>query len=270
MEPVLLGSIANIVINFIFDPANPDFILKEFLVAIVFAAMLTEVNRMIELKLDKKVGWANNLGKRFFLQLIYLTITLLLLLNIVGNIYIWSIGDDFYSLRELITINLSVFVVAFILTFFKWSIHFYKNWVHAEYSLENTNKQLAELKSEFQKKEQQIELLKGNDILLVDVEDINFVKSELGIVWVYYDTDKAVSQSSLLNLAELLPKHLFFHASRNSIIRRDMILSISPSTYGKISLNLKNVLDGNFSITISRLKAASFRKWYNSTSTGIK
>lgn len=265
LEPILLGSIANIVINFIFNPASPDFILKEFLIAIVFATILTEINRFIDLRLERKHSWAKNLGKRFFYQLTYLTVSLIVVINVIGNIYIWLIGDGFYSLRELLIINLCVFVVALLLTFFKWSVHFYKNWINAEHNLTDSTKELNKLKSEFEKGSNQIELQKGNGLLQLNAEDINFVKSDLGVVWVYYDHSKAVFNGPLLGLMEMLPNHLFFHATRNTIIRQEMILSISPSTYGKIDLKLKDMVDGNCSITISRLKAASFRKWRNSS-----
>lgn len=267
LEPILLGSIANIVINFIFDPADPDFIFKEFFVAIAFALILTEVNRLIDNKLDKIMNWATNLGKRFLNQLIYLTTSLLVLINIIGNAYIWLIGDDFYSISELIIINLCVFGVALLLTFFKWSMHFYKNWVRAERNLENTHEHLTKLKSEFDKTHTQIELQKINGTLHISAEDIHLVKAELGIVWVYYETGKAVFQHSLGSLMELLPKHLFFNATRNTIVRKDKVLSIAPSTYGKINLIVKNTLEDTTQITISRLKAASFRKWYNSSSS---
>ncbi len=267
LEPILLGSIANIVINFIFDPTNPDFILKEFFVAIVFSAILTEINRLIDIKLDKKISWTQNLGKRFIYQLLYLTLTLLVLLNIIGNIYILVIGDDFYSIWEYVVINLCVFGVALLFTFLKWSMHFYKNWIQAERNLENTHEHLNELKSEFNKTNTQIELQKGNSLLRVKAENVELVQAELGIIWVYFDVEKAVFPNTLANLVALLPKHLFFHATRNTIVRRDSIVSTSPSTYGKINLIVQSTLEGNTSITISRLKAASFRKWYNSSSS---
>ncbi len=266
IEPILLGSIANIVINFIFNPASPDFILEEFLIAIVFAAMLTEINRIIDFRLERKLSWTKNLWKRFLYQLVYLTAALLVVINIIGNIYTWMIGDGFYSLKELLIINLCVFVVALLFTFFKWSVHFYKNWMNAEHSLTDSTKELNELKSEVEKSSNQIELQKANSILQISAKDINFVKSDLGVVWVYYDGTKAVFNGSLLSLMELLPRHLFFLATRNTIIRQETILSISPSTYGKIDLKLKDIDNDNTSITISRLKAASFRRWRNSSS----
>lgn len=265
LEPILLGSIANIAINFIFNPSRPDFILKEFLIAIVFSGVLTEINRFIDFRLEKKLSWANNLGKRFIYHLAFLTLSLIVVINVIGNVYTWLIGDGFYSFKELFIINVCVFVVALLLTFFKWSAYFYKNWINAEHSLTDSTKELNNLKSEFEKSSNQIELQKGNGLLQLNVEDINFVKSDLGIVWVYYSGSKAVFNGSLLTLMELLPKHLFFHANRNMIIRQEMILSISSSTYGKIDLKLKDMVDDTSLITISRLKAASFRKWRNSS-----
>ncbi|PWL38869.1 hypothetical protein DKG77_11570 [Flagellimonas aquimarina] len=266
IEPILLGSIANIIINFIFNPTRPDFILKEFLIAIMFAMILTETNRVIDFRLEKKLSWTNNLSKRFLYQLMYLTIALLVVINVIGNTYTWLIGDGFYSLNELLVINLCVFVVALLLTFFKWSVHFYKNWISAEHSLTNSAKELDELKSEFDKSSNLIELQKGNGIVQIKAEAIRFVKSDLGIIWVYYDDKKAAFNGTLVGLMQLLPQHLFFQATRNTIIRQEIIMSITPSTYGKIDLKIKDGVDDNAMITISRLKAASFRKWRNSTS----
>ncbi len=267
LEPIVLGSLANIVINYIFNPSRPDFIWEEFMVAVIFALMVTEINRLIDFKLEKKVGWTDNLGKRFFYQLVYLATTLFVILNVVGNIYTWLKGDGFYSLNELVIINISVFMVALVLTFLKWSMHFYKNWRSTAHHLQHSHKALDALKSELEKTTRQIALLKGNSQLRVAVEDIQYAESELGVVWVHFEGSKAVFNDSLHALMEQLPGRIFFHANRNTVVRKDMVLSIASSTYGKIELQLKESLDLGTPITISRSKAASFRRWYNGISS---
>lgn len=266
IEPIILGSIVNIVVNYIFDPFEPDFILEEFLVAIVLAIPITEINHFISQRLDRKFNWTNHFALRFLYHLIYLTIALLIVLNVLGNLYIWIIGDDFYSLNEILIINLSVFVIALLLTIFQWLFQFYKNWQKAEINFQNTNEELYKIKSELEKGSQELELQKGNSTLRINIGDIKYVKSEFGIVWVYYNNDKAVFNSSLSSLSEYLPKKYFFQANRNAIISRDSVLSFSNSIYGKIDLQLKELYNENQRITISRLKASRFRKWYNSTS----
>ncbi len=265
LEPILLGGIANIIINYIFDPKNPDFLLNEFLVAFMFAFVVTEANRKINMVLDKKISWTHNFRKRFIYHLIYLTISLALILNVLGNIYLWIIGDGFHTLNELLIINLSVLILAFLLTVLKWATHFYNNWSKAEIHLADSTKKFDELKSEIGKSEQQIELLKNNNIYRINVNDIQLARIEYGIVWVYFETDnKGVYQGKLNNLKMLLPDFLFFQATRNTVLRKDIIVSISSATYGKIDVKLNEKLLADNTLTVSRPKASQFRKWYNS------
>ncbi len=66
IEPIILGSAANIVVNYIFDPKNPDFVLNEFFVAFLFAFIVTEVNRKISMTLEDRFSWTHHFSKRFF------------------------------------------------------------------------------------------------------------------------------------------------------------------------------------------------------------
>ncbi len=265
LEPLVLGAIANTIINYIFDPENPDFVLSEFLIAFVFAAIVTEVNRKINSTLEKKYSWTHNFGKRFSSHLIYLTIALILILNVVGNLYLWIVGDGFHTFRELLIINLCVFILALLLTFLKWSTHFYYNWRKTEHHLKASTQQFNTLKSEVSKAEQQIELLKGNDLYKVHANDVQYARIEHEIVWVYFEEgNKGVYQDTLYNLNNMLPDFLFFQTTRNTIVRKDMIQSIASSTYGKIDVKLKGKSFEDYIITVSRPKAAQFRKWYHS------
>ncbi len=133
--------------------------------------------------------------------------------------------------------------------------------------LTDSNRKFNDLKSGIDKLEHQIELLKGNNIFRINISDIQFAKIEFGTVWVYFEKNyKAVYSGTLNDLNSLLPSFLFFRTTRNSILRRDIILSISPSTYGKIDLKLKETIVGEDNITVSRPKASQFRKWYYSNS----
>ncbi len=265
LEPLFLGCIANILINFIFKPNNPDFILQEFVTAIAFSILVTEINRFIDGKLEHRIPWTRQLGKRFVYQLSFLTLTLLVILNGVGNLYIWLIGDDFYSIKELVIINLSVFLVALLLTLIKWAVHFYKNWKNAEHELDSSKETLNKIKVELDKSDTYVELQRGNENLRVSIADVIHAETQNGVVWVYYQVTRAVYPGTLDSLTSHLPKHQFFLASRNAVVNKDSIVSISPSTYGKIDIGLMSPLEEH-QITVSRLKAAQFRKWYHSSS----
>ncbi|MEM9648075.1 MAG: LytTR family DNA-binding domain-containing protein, partial [Bacteroidota bacterium] len=236
--------------------------------AIAFSILFTEINRFIDGKLEHRIPWTRQLGKRFVCQLSFLTLTLLVIINLVGNLYIWLIGDDFYTAKELLIINLSVFLVALLLTLVKWVMHFYRNWRLAEHELDYSKETLSKIKVELDKSDTYIKLQRRNENLRVPIDDVIHAETQHGVVWVYYHTTRAVYPGTLDSLTSHLPKHQFFLASRNAVVKKDRIASISPSTYGKIDIGLMSPLDQHH-ITVSRLKAAQFRKWYHSSSALI-
>lgn len=268
IEPIILGSLVNILVNYIFNPSNPDFIWDEFFNAWIFALIVTETNRKIDKALEKKYKWTNDFNKRFYLHLIYLSLSLLFFINVIGNIYLWIKGEGLHTLKEITIINLSVFVIALLLTLLKWTSHFYRNWRKTEVALQYSTEKINTLKSAIIQKPQFIELRKANELFKINTDEIQFAKSEFGVIWVYYQMyQKAIFHGTLGKLEAQLPKSKFFRVNRNIIINKTMIISLSSSTYGKVLLKVKDYISKNDEITVSRPKASSFRKWYNSNST---
>lgn len=268
IEPILLGSLVNIIINYIFNPVNPDFELEEFIVACLFAIPITEINHKIDTSLEKKIKWSTNFRKRFTHHLTYLSLSLFFILNVLGNVYMWIIGDSFHTFRELLLINSITFLIAILLTLIKWTTHFYNNWIDTENKLHDSSQRFDEFKSKLNSVTQLVELQKGNDLYRINVHQIQLAKSEFGIVWVFFENEnKGVFNGTLNKLEKLLPESLFFRVARNIIVHRDSIQALSPSTYGKVELKVKGKIIGDDYITVSRPKASLFRKWYNSTST---
>ena len=268
LQPILLGTIANILINYIFDPANPDFIWDEFLVAIMLAIPLTEMNHFIDLKLEKKHDWLHSFKKRLSLHLLMLLGATILAINILGNIYIYLKGDSFYSLKETIIINVAAFIVTVFLTGMSWMTFYYKRWKEAELNLHQSNKRLSDLESDLKESETSIQLSKGSKKIVVPAKEIMSANITHGIVRVQTKMNgSAIYQGSLAELNKQLPNSLFFLANRSTIIHRDAILAFTSSSYGKIAIELKNTTDFLKDITVSRQKAAAFRKWFNTTST---
>ncbi|WP_411030694.1 LytTR family transcriptional regulator DNA-binding domain-containing protein [Spongiimicrobium sp. 3-5] len=268
LEPILLGSVANMVVNFVFDPSNPDFILKEFLVAIAFSVPITELYRLIDLRLEKKYSWTISPKKRFGYNLLYLTLALLFTINVLGNAYIVIIGDDFYTWQELLTINLITFFVALLLTLVKWTTHFYKKWKLTAMDLDKSDQKFNELSSKLDPKSHSIKLLRKNDEYISQVKDIRMAKSEFGVVKVFMvNGEFYIFHGTLSKLASLLPEELFFPVTRSLIIHHQIIISIASSTYGKVSVKVEEMDIDISNVTVSRPKASTFRKWYHSTLT---
>lgn len=267
-EPVILGSVTNIVVNYIFDPIAPDFDWIEFLIACILAAPVTELNRYINRILEKKFSWENHPWKRFFNHLSYLTLSLILSINILGNAYLWITGKGFFTGKELFIVNLTTLIIALLLTIVNWTADFYRRWRKAEFQLRNATHELKNLKSKIEWSSQSIELQKGNTKYQVKIKDLRMAKSELGVIRVHaVNGENGIFLGTLVQLAAQLPDHLFFRVARNIIIHREMILAITPSTFGKVQLKTKEFTKAGDKITVSRPRASVFRKWYYSTST---
>lgn len=265
IEPIILGCLANFLINFIFNPQNPDVSLEEYIVAILFSALITELNHFIDGKLENKYKWSEANNRRFFYNLLYLVLSLIFILNVIGNIYMWLVHKSFYQSDEMLTINLITFLMALLLTIFKWTAQFYRSWKHAELNLKISNSKFNELSSQIDQEDQLIDLRLKNRNYKIKSSDIKLAKSEFGITKVFIsNAEFYIFQGTLSNLFKVLPDKLFFQVSRDIILNKKSIESMASSTFGKISLTTK--LPNTQELTVSRPKAASFRIWYNSNS----
>ena len=261
-----LGSVANILINIAFDPLNfyHWWAWSEFAVAIFFCGIITETNRLLEKKIEQRYSWTLYPIKRFFSNLFLLTLTVVFVITFLGNLYLILIGDSFYNWAEMMIINLLTFFVALLLTIFKWTLHFFQNWKNTQVDLAESNRRLVDLHSGIQKMDQNLVFQKGSKDVILRIKNIRIALLEFGILKVYTkDGDFYIFQGSISKLGALLPDHFFFPVSRTMIIHRDSVLSLAPSTYGKILVEVQHVPDQVLKTTVSRLKAASFRSWYH-------
>ncbi|WP_298753957.1 LytTR family transcriptional regulator DNA-binding domain-containing protein [uncultured Psychroserpens sp.] len=266
LEPLILGILANILINLCFNPKHPDFIFKEFLVAIVFATIITELTRYVSNKLDKKLNWSSNFKLHLLLNFIVLSALLLLIINGIGNLYIYFSGDTFHTLDETLLINLIVLSIVLISSLIKWCFFLYNKWVLINKKLNNNLNENLKLKSLIVKSSKEIELVKGNFIIHAPVSKIRYAIIESGVINVYNTNKKLGSfNGSLTYLESQLPECDFFKLSRHLITHKEGIKKIRSSTYGKIEIELNNELIDHTIVTVSRLKAAKFRQWYSSS-----
>ena len=179
LQPVLLGTVANVLVNIIFDPTQPDFLWSEFLAAVLLAVPITELNRLIDLRLEKRYHWITSFARRFVYHLALLLLSTLLVLNVVGNLYIFIRGEGFYAWHELITINVVAFMVSLVLTLFTWMAFYYKRWKLTERSLHRSKDQLDEIRSRMEQASQPITLYKGKKQFKIRAEEVRQANWEL-------------------------------------------------------------------------------------------
>lgn len=267
LEPILLGSMANVIVNHLFNPDALAFVPSEFMVACMLALPITELNRYINNRLDKKMGWLENPRKRLLTHFAWLALSLLFVLNSVGNGYMWVMQHGTFSWKQLLIINLVTLSVALCLTFIKWGIHFYSHWAQAERTVKALAKTTDDLRLKMTQPLQHIDVQKGTARIRMEIQEILMAKIESGTVRLYTTKgDWGIFPGTLSQLASKLPDVLFFQVSRDAILRREAIRSVSVSSFGKILLTTKESPGEPDSFTVSRPKAAAFRKWYNSNS----
>jgi len=196
-----------------------------------------------------------------------LLLSLVILLNVLGNAYLWIAGLGFFKWSEVLIINMVTILVAMFLTILNWAIYFYQRWTKAESAVKDSETKISRLKSQLSKSSDLVELQKGTAKFRIEASNIRLAIHHFGFVKVYTDkNEQRIFNGSLAELRDKLPEHLFFQATRNTIVHKDTIISVAPSTYGKLDLTIKESTAKNSGLVVSRLKAASFRKWYNSTS----
>jgi len=266
LEPIFLGCTANVVINFLFNPNTFEALPGEFIVACILSIPITEGNRYIDHRLEKKITWLGNPRRRLVTHFFLIALLLLVLLNILGNGYLWITQNGFFSWKELLVINLVTLCLAMALTLLKWGSFFYSRWVRAESRASVSAKMADDLRRSIAGSAQSIEIQKGVSKIRIEVQAIRMARIAFGTVRLYSDNGECgVYPGTLSQLSAQLPGFWFFQVTRDAILHREMISSISTSTFGKIQLTIKPPLDSGF--TVSRPKAAAFRKWYNSNST---
>jgi hypothetical protein len=267
IEPIALGAAANVLATYMLKPVNPQFDWVDFVVACTLMIPVTEFNRYLDRSLEQRYTWAQQPFKRVLLHFIYLALTLILLLNALGNLYLAISGQSFFTWRELLLINGATFVVAILLVFLNWMLHFYNQWRSTSLALQDSSQKIRSLQQDMARGNQVVEFQKGQQKLQVEPGTIRLVTIEGGVVRAWLENGQStLYPGTLRELAALLPEYLFFSATRDVIIHREVIQSMSSSSYGKIEVVIKNST-GTEHITISRLKAAAFRKWYYSSST---
>jgi len=268
LEPIFLGSIANILINYLFDPIHPAFIVDEFAIAILLCIPITELNRYIDKALEKRYSWTVDPVKRFFYHLLLLALVILISLNILGNGYMLFSGKSLFRFHEIFQVNIITFLLVLILTISNWMLYFLQLWRKSELELGDSKQILHDLEYKIGQSQDTLELQKGHKKYFINIEQIRLAIFNHGIVWIYTaGGERYIYGSTIYKLNKILPDHLFYSITRKAIIHYKTVQSISSGAYGKIELIIIPIDNVPQHFTVSRLKASSFRSWLKGTST---
>lgn len=119
-----------------------------------------------------------------------------------------------------------------------------------------------ELATSMKKKRTRLIVRKGNENVLLKVEDIAFIyRDNAIIVAVDKEEKKYLCDKNLSTLEEELDPSVFFRANRKYLLNIHYIRSYK--SFEKVKLEVFLLLNCNHSIIVSQETAPFFRKWMN-------
>jgi len=112
------------------------------------------------------------------------------------------------------------------------------------------------------KEKERLTIKLGNRTFFIGYDEIAYLYSADKITHIVTDEGKQyIYDRSLESVDTELPAEMFYRANRQFIVTRNVVTELKPASNGKIKvyLNVNNGFPNR--ITVSRLKAASFRQW---------
>ena len=250
---LLLGLLSNTVINAILDYKYQKPLLsvsiEEYINAIFGALILLTGTRWITGKIEGRYPWSQGVMKRLFIQLSLHLLFIASCFNLVLILYTYLLYGGFYTFSDMMVIDATVVVLAFLFSAIDTSIDFFGNWKQLE------GAKAASLN------ETKIEISTGKSRVLIATSDIVGAMYEHGAVYLYTKAQKRwLYGKSLDSLESTLTDIPYFRANRQCLLSHEAVQSFRSLPQGKIeaSVILKEQL---VQLTISRAKAASFRQW---------
>ncbi|MEP5613467.1 MAG: LytTR family DNA-binding domain-containing protein [Cyclobacteriaceae bacterium] len=253
---VTLGISCNLLINLILDYKYQrplvSFSLEEYINAIIASIVLLSGTRLVTSGLDDRFPWTDGVWRRLIIQATLHLLFIIITLNIMVISITYFFYGGFYAFGDLMVINISVVSLVFFFTLIDTGIYFYNNWRNASRTEESFAKSA----------QKPIQVSIGKSQHFVSQENISCAIGQSGLVVIVTKEGRCLPYSqSLDKLATKLSTDQFFRANRQMILSHGIIETMVSIEYGKIRVNLSEGDGYPSKVTVSRTRAAEFRKW---------
>ncbi len=254
---ILLGICSNLLINIILDfkyqRSLVSFSLEEYINAIIASVILLEGTRWTTRKLDVKLPWSVGVKRRLMVQLSLHLLFIIVTLNVLVISVTYVFYGGFYAFGDLMVINVSVVSLVFFFSLIDTGIFFFSKWKNA------SNQSVVSVPGQ-----KPIQLSIGKTQHLITQEDIKCAIGQSGLVVIVTNEGRRLPYTrSLDTLMTKLDPQVFFRANRQTIVSHGIVQSMKAMEYGKIQVHLLMENGQTDAVTISRTRAAEFRKWMN-------
>ncbi|MFZ5941340.1 MAG: LytTR family transcriptional regulator DNA-binding domain-containing protein [Bacteroidota bacterium] len=237
---------------------NHRFYLDLFM-AMVTAVILWELNRIINLYLNKKSPLERNIFKRLIYQVLLsmpVSISIVYVLYFFYSTYIVGIplSDMIAPNGDLLVIILDILLI----NVYYIGSTFLNNW-------KNTNSKLEEFQKDKENKSAGNFLIvhSGSNAVTIYFDEVAEIFIESGSVFLLLFNNRQYLLSENLNYySALLPETAFFRINRQLICHRKNISSYRYIENGKLEVR---VITGKQGPVVSQKSSSKFRKWYKGT-----
>jgi len=209
--------------------------------------------RSIVIWLDKKMPYSDKPLKRILIQLVLTTIAGQLIIILSTELVSWIVKGR-PALPNFYTFDIFIFTIWFIvINGIYIGLHYYAEWKHSEMLREEDKKVRS---GGFTVKH-------GNQNLLVPFDDIFGFYVENGYTMLLtWQNKKYFPDNSLDKIEKQLPAEVFFRLNRQYISHRRAVNGFKRTGDGKIDVLINAQVDFPESIPVSRLRAVSFKNWF--------
>jgi len=129
---------------------------------------------------------------------------------------------------------------------------------------ENHSRKSTEIEIPGKNVTERLALKLGDKRFFIGLKEIAFLYSSKKITHIVTNEGKQyIHDLSLDRLDSILPTDLFYRINRQFIVTRNVISEIKSESNGKLKVRLKVNNSIHKGISVSRLKAAAFRRWLN-------
>lgn len=216
--------------------------------------------RSVVLWLDKKHPYLKAPLKRIGLQILFTNILALGFIVLQTEVINALFGEGPLPVK-FYTYNLFIFFIwILVINGIYIGMYFYDQW-----------RQTIDLREKDRKlRSSGFEVQHGRSVENLNFEEIAAFYVEEGATYlITMDQKKFVLDASLNKIMPKVPKEFFFRVNRKYIIHRQLVKGFKKDVNGKLLATLNKEISSTQVLTVSRITAPGFKKWFRATTHHI-
>lgn len=237
---------------------------KEYLATLFISVTAVEFIYRINVRLNKKVPWHNQIISRLILQLVFGLLVPLLVVFALATLYfaIYNVNilDTDYLLYGFPLIAVLLITLNLILTMLPYFLAGIRQVQKKEVTAVSTVQQDVEGSLPEQHPAPTIKAHEGNSVVMLTPEQVTAAYIIEGKVVVKErDGKELLTDQTLDDLEKVFATTDFFRINRQLIASRNTCIAYKPLDHGKLEVELSIPVPVN--TVVSQLKARAFKEW---------